>query len=180
MTESSRPDGVELSPIVGHDPLDLRVTLISMTHWYDSSVVRAHVMADVDFPVDDMGMFLIVNQLTYRGALRPTDLASALGMSRTNVTKIVHRLEQADLAVRVPSPVDERSVLVALTASGREIGHRIADAAAERFEATLASWTAEEVETFKRLVYRFSREAVHELALRSPTPSSPGQATTKL
>lgn len=172
MGTSHQSGDIDPSPVVREDPLDLRVTLTSLIHWYDSSLVRTQAMADVQFPVDDLGMFLVVNQLTYRGALRPTDLAVTLGMSRTNVTKIVHRLEDADLAVRVPSPTDERSVLVALTPAGRAVGERIAQAAAEKFDSSLAGWAPDEIDVFKRLVYRFSREALHELALRSP--ASPG------
>ncbi len=125
-------------------------------------------MKAADFPVDDIPMFLVVDQLAYRGALRPTDLAFVLGTGRAKITKIVRRLEGADLVYRVPSPTDERSVLVTLTQQGREVGKRIMDNTEHQFATALASWSEDEIAVFKRLLFRFSREAVHDLALHSP------------
>ncbi len=166
--DSASVDEIDLSPVLAQDPLDLRVTLTALVHWADSNDVRLLAMRLVNFPVNDMRMFLVVNQLTYRGALRPTDLASVLGTTPANISKIVRRLEDEGLVVRTPSPTDERSVLVALTAEGRAIGHRIAAESARRFAVTFAGWTDDEIDTFRRLVFRFSREAIHELAARSP------------
>src|SRR4051812_24916056 len=86
---------VDLAPVVAPDPLDIRLSLASIVHWADSTGVGGDVMARVAFPVDDMGMFLVVNQLSYNGAMRPVDLSLALGMTPTNMSKIVGRLATA-------------------------------------------------------------------------------------
>lgn len=159
----------DLSPVIEQDPLDPRTSLSSIVHWADSHGVRRRVMAGVGFPVDDMAMFLVVNQLSYRGAMRPSDLASVLGTGRANLTKIAHRLHEAGLVVRVPAPDDARSVLLALTPAGREIGERIMAFVQHELDRLLVDWSDEEVMTLRRVLARFSRQARAELA-GAPAP----------
>jgi len=148
---------IDLRPVVEQDPLDLRLSLASIVHWADSTAVRRDVMTRVAFPVDDMGMFLVVNQLSYNGAMRPIELALALGMTPTNMSKVVGRLGSAGLTVRVPAPGDDRGVLVALTAEGRTIGERIMTTADRTLGEVLADWGPEDVETLRRMMARLAR-----------------------
>ena len=53
--------------------------------------------------------------------LRPVELARAVLLTRSGVTRLVHGLEHAGLVERVPSPDDGRGHLVQLTAAGREL-----------------------------------------------------------
>ena len=161
---------LELASLLPPDPLDLRRSVTSLVHWADSREVRLQVMEAIGFPFDDIPMFLVVNQLAYRGALRPTDLASVLGTTKANISKIVRRLEDSGHVARVDSPYDERSVLVALTPAGREIGVRIVSLAAEKLADNLATFSADDVEVFRRLLAQFSRSAL--LQLPQPTPSA--------
>lgn len=147
----------DLSPVIGDDPLDLRLSLASIVHWADSTGVRRDVMAKVEFPIDDMGMFLVVNQLSYNGAMRPVDLSLALGMTPTNMSKIVGRLVQAGLALRVAAPDDDRGVLVALSDQGRLIGERIMATAETNMRTLLADWSPAEVEELRRMMARLAR-----------------------
>jgi len=147
----------DLSPVIAPDPLDLRLSLASIVHWADSTGVRRDVMARVAFPVDDMGMFLVVNQLSYNGAMRPVDLSLALGMSPTNMSKIVGRLVGAGLVVRVAAPDDDRGVLVALTDEGRGIGERIMSTAQTNMQTLLADWSPAEIEDLRRMMARLAR-----------------------
>lgn len=52
--------------------------------------------------------------------MTPKDIASALGVVRSRVTRIVEGLEKKGLLRRMPDPDDSRVVLFSLTASGRE------------------------------------------------------------
>ena len=52
--------------------------------------------------------------------LRPVDLARAVLLTRSGVTRLVQGLERAGLVERVPSPDDGRGSLVRLTAAGRD------------------------------------------------------------
>ncbi|KJL40352.1 MULTISPECIES: MarR family winged helix-turn-helix transcriptional regulator [Microbacterium] len=147
----------DLSPVIAPDPLDLRLSLATIVHWADSTGLRRDVMARVAFPVDDMGMFLVVNQLSYNGAMRPVDLSLALGQTATNMSKIVGRLVRTGLAVRVPAPDDDRGVLVALTDQGRRIGERIMSTAESNMRTLLADWSPAEIEDLRRMMARLAR-----------------------
>ncbi|EXG81507.1 MarR family winged helix-turn-helix transcriptional regulator [Cryptosporangium arvum] len=54
------------------------------------------------------------------GQLRMTDLADGLVVSRSGLTYQAGLLERAGLIARAPSPDDERSTTVSLTAAGRD------------------------------------------------------------
>lgn len=153
----------DLGPVIAADPLDLRISVSSIVHWADSHEVRRRVMTAVDFPIDDMAMFLVVNQVSYRGAMRPSALSAALGTGRANITKITHRLVAAGLVERVPEPGDDRSVLIALTAEGRRIGERIMANAGATFREVLAGWDAADVEALRRLLARLATQTVPDL-----------------
>jgi DNA-binding MarR family transcriptional regulator len=56
--------------------------------------------------------------------LRPVELARAVLLTRSGVTRLVHGLERAGLVERVPSPDDGRGHLVQLTAAGRDVLRR--------------------------------------------------------
>jgi DNA-binding MarR family transcriptional regulator len=166
--QSAKNGEPDLSPVIPQDPLDVLLSVTSIVHWADSRDVRLAAMEASEFPVDDMPMFLVVNQLCYRGALRPTDIAAVLGMSKTNISKIIRRLEQSGLVTRAPSPSDDRSVLIALTAEGRVIGERIIANARRTVDDLTAVWTDEEVQTLRRVLAHFAQQARHEIALHSP------------
>ncbi|HEY5787284.1 MAG TPA: MarR family transcriptional regulator [Microlunatus sp.] len=156
---STGPDD-DCAPILVADPLDLRISLASIVHWADSHEVRVQLMYDVAFPVEDLAMFLVVNQLAHRGAMRPTDLALMLGTGKANLSKIAHRLSAAGLVRRVRSAEDERSVLLVLTPAGRRIGVRIMTQLRQNLDALLASWSPTDVADLQRLLARLAREAI--------------------
>ena len=158
--------GVDLSPVLHPDPLDLRVSLAAIVHWADSHELRVRLMKDVGFPVDDLQMFLTVNQLSYRGAMRPTDLALALGTGKANLSKIANRLQAAGLAERVRATDDERSTLLALTPSGRAIGERIMRHAKDALEAIVAGWSPDDLATLRTMLARLARDTIGERWLR--------------
>jgi DNA-binding MarR family transcriptional regulator len=56
--------------------------------------------------------------------LRPVELARAVLLTRSGVTRLVHGLERAGLIERVPTPDDGRGRLVHLTAEGRDVLRR--------------------------------------------------------
>ena len=164
-------DTVDLSPVLDPDPLDIRVSLASIVHWADSHELRVRLMKDVNFPVDDLSMFLTVNQLSYRGATQPTDLALVLGTGKANMSKIANRLQHAGLVTRVPARNDERSTLLALTPAGREIGQRIMRHAQASLDSTLLDWSPADVETLQCLLARLARETAGADWLGSPDPT---------
>lgn len=153
-------DEVDCLPLVSNDPEDLLVNLEAMVRWADSARMRREIMAAIDFPIDDVSAFLTLNQLVYRGATRPTDIADALGIGRPNVSRIAQRLVEEGLIVRVADPQDERGILLALSADGRVYAQRIAAIAEGRVRAALRTWTPAEAAQLSALFARFVRSTL--------------------
>ena len=170
---AAQPSAHDLSPVLVPDPLDLRVSVAAVVHWADSLQVRRRFMREVGFPLDDVPAFLVVNQLTYRGAMRPSDLAAAIGTGRANLTKIAQRLEGAGLVVRAADGRDARSTLLALSPAGRAIGEQVVVVSAQHVQEKLVDWSAEEVDVLRRVMARFARPALAELARSEQARTGP-------
>jgi len=104
--------------------------------------------------------FLTLNQLVYRGASRPTDIADALGIGRPNVSRIAGRLVAEGLIVRIADPQDERGILLALSERGRVYAERIVAIASGRTRWVLSTWTPAEAEQLTGLFARFAASTI--------------------
>jgi DNA-binding MarR family transcriptional regulator len=125
---------------------------------------------------------LSMAQVRLLGVLRdrtPTmnELARILELDKSSVTGLVERAERRDLVVRVPSVTDRRSVLVRLTARGREVVTQ----AARHFEADvtglLGLLSARDSGALARLVSRLlvTHAAEHGVDLfATTTEADPG------
>jgi DNA-binding MarR family transcriptional regulator len=87
------------------------------------------VQGELERRADEHGLSLIQTRLL--GVLRdrrPTinELAALLGLDKSSVSGLVDRAERRDLVRRIPSTVDRRSVLVALTKDGHALASKIA------------------------------------------------------
>lgn len=67
----------------------------------------------------DRGLHPVLTTIGVDGPLRATDLADALALTPSTVSRHVARLEGLGLAERQVDPVDARASLIALTDSGR-------------------------------------------------------------
>ncbi|MFT4030115.1 MAG: MarR family transcriptional regulator [Protaetiibacter sp.] len=145
-------------PLQGADGPDFGTAMQAIVTWGTSSAFRERLLRESSFPIPgDLPAFLLVNQLVYRGAARPTDLADAIQTGRSNVSKIVRRLEAAGLVERAPDPRDERGVIVLLTEEGRKAGTRIVDTALASFGGALDGWTEDEFRQLERLLVKLAR-----------------------
>jgi MarR family transcriptional regulator, lower aerobic nicotinate degradation pathway regulator len=112
----------------------------------DGMLSQADALAQLSFAV--LGMLehraaehdLSMAQVRLLGVLRdrtPTmnELARLLQLDKSSTTGLVERAERRGLVLRVPSVTDRRSVLVRLTASGRELVTQ----ASRRFDADVAA-----------------------------------------
>jgi DNA-binding MarR family transcriptional regulator len=70
-----------------------------------------------------------LSRLESGGPLRVTELSYREGLTQPGMTTLIHRLEDAGLAVREPDPSDGRAVRVSITELGRE---RVIDYRASR------------------------------------------------
>lgn len=146
-------------PLVGAGGPDLVTAFQAIVTWGTSTAFRESVMEESGFPLaGDLSAFLLVNQLIYRGAARPTDLADAIQTGRSNVSKIVARLEQAGLVMRGRDPRDDRGVVVVLTGEGRKVGERIVELGLADPRRAVAQWSAEDLATLEGLLVRLATE----------------------
>lgn len=148
----------DMTPLTGAEGPNLDSALQALVTWGTSTTLRLQMLHDSRFPLsDDLPAFLLVNQLIYRGAARPTDLADAIHTGKSNVAKIVRRLEGAGLVLRLPDPRDERAVVVGLTAEGRVVGGRVLAAVQRSYVATAESWTSTELAILEKLLLKLVR-----------------------
>ncbi len=144
------------APLVPGDGLS--AALASFAVWANSTSNRRELMVSTNFPLpDDLAAFLLLNQLVYRGAARPTDLADAVEVSTSHVSKVVTRLEDAGLVLRAPDPGDNRAVVVGLTDEGRKVGDRIVAGVDAYFAQLFHEWTDRDREELSRLVVKLAR-----------------------
>lgn len=148
----------EMTPLTGAGGPNRDTALQAIVTWATSTTFRMQVIADSRFPLgDDLPAFLLVNQLIYRGAARPTDLADAIDTGKSNVAKIARRLEGAGLVMRLPDPRDDRGVVLGLTRYGREVGERIRRSVQNSLTSTSETWSEQELETLEKLLIKLAR-----------------------
>ncbi|TQS42675.1 MarR family winged helix-turn-helix transcriptional regulator [Cryptosporangium phraense] len=109
MTSPERLDPTELGAFFA-----LMEVSSLLQHAVDQQLRTDGGLTNVQFKV------LMALRETPGGQLRMTDLADSLVVSRSGLTYQAGLLENAGLVVRAPSPEDERSTTVSLTAEGRE------------------------------------------------------------
>lgn len=107
-----------------------------------------------------LGRLARVDDLT----LRQTDLANAMGLSVSRVSRLVDTLDARGLVERRPCPTDARAVNVTLTPAGSALTRRAQDAVfafvEEHFFATLdKAEIATLADVFARLVIRWDAPA---------------------
>jgi DNA-binding MarR family transcriptional regulator len=94
---------------------------------------RVHAMLDPEvlrYGIQP-GDFEVLVTLRIRGApfeLSPTAIYRERCLSSGGLTKILHRLAEAQLVARFPDPGDRRSQLVRLTAKGKRVVERAMEA----------------------------------------------------
>ncbi|MEV4954072.1 MarR family winged helix-turn-helix transcriptional regulator [Paenarthrobacter nitroguajacolicus] len=148
---------VEISsaPLLHGKGVDFSVALQALVTAMNSTAVREGIMVRSGFPLsEDIPAFLLLNQLIYRTTARPTDMADAIGTGRSNVSKIVRRLEIAGLVGRMPDPEDGRQSVVGLTPAGREVAKRIVAVSSQAYEAIFQDWNDGDFELLETLVVR--------------------------
>lgn len=143
------------APLLHGRGADFSIAMQALITAMNSTTLRESVMVQSDFPLpDDMPAFLLVNQLIYRKTARPTEVADAIGTGRSNISKIVRRLEAAGLVGRMPDPDDGRQSVIGLTAEGHEVAKRIAGVSSGAYEAIFYDWSDDEFNQLEQLVVR--------------------------
>ncbi|MFC7926464.1 MarR family transcriptional regulator [Microbacterium laevaniformans] len=174
--------------VVGDGGLNARAAMQAVVTWASSATRREDLLDRSEFPLaGDMLAFLVMNQLAYRGVARPTELADAAHTGRSNLSKVVRRLEAAGLVGRMANPADGRETMIGMTSEGREVARRIVAASDMDLAGALADWSADDRVRFEALLVRLVRDLdrqvdgdVHRIAggtwEDAATPWRPGDA----
>lgn len=87
-------------------------------------------------------------------SLTPSELSDATGEKRNNITRICDDLAERRLIAREASTTDRRSVLLALTADGRELVERIQPEMWAPLDATFGDFSSSELKLLRTLLYK--------------------------
>lgn len=169
-----RADGFSaeaMRPLAGAGGPDLQTAVYDVVTWATSASLLRQLREASGFPLrDDAAAFRFFLQLVYRGAARPTDVAAAIETSRSNVTRIGRRLEDAGLVTRRPDLQDDRAVVVGLTDEGRRAGQRVLDAGMRLFRPVAEGWSGQEFDTLQRLLLELAQRLRATAEPAAPDP----------
>lgn len=101
------------------------------------------------------GQMDTLEMLSQRQCWRMSELADALGIDPSTLTRGVQRLERNGLAQRTPSAADRRVVEVALTAEGERVHQVLVERRTELMTHILRSYRTAELREFADLLERF-------------------------
>lgn len=90
--------------------------------------------------------------------VRPSDVADALDVNPSTVTRYVRALEDEGFVRVTADPADRRSCLIAATDQGLAELARGDDAGLDVFTSVVHDWSAEDVREFTRLIGRLAED----------------------
>lgn len=105
---------------------------------------------------DDPGTIPVLHQLAVAGDQRQTQVAAALGLDASTISRHVRSLVRSDLIATHPDPDDRRATRLSLTPAGfARLGENLATHRAALRRAT-RNFTAAERTEFIRLLEKFT------------------------
>lgn len=134
-------------------------------------------IAHLAMPDLDLGESSMLWALGYRGPLRPMDLADLFAMRRSNVSKVLNRLEERGFIERRNETRDKRSIRIHLTEKGEHASRRLYAAGDMQIAELTRGWTEEEIQNFAAYAARFAENAkdLAERLRRGEIPSLPDE-----
>ena len=103
----------------------------------------------------DPGTFWLIKTIAHTGPLRISDLASAVHLDVSTVSRHVSQLERTGLVVRTADPADGRAQLVGISEDGQELLDQAFQRRRSLLESTLAGWEPTDIAEFERLLAKF-------------------------
>ncbi len=127
---------------IGDVPIGLERALTEVGRAILRLEVPRHALDDGEH-VDRAGYWLLV-RISESGALRGSDLASAVELDPSTVSRQVRDLAGAGLIDRSPDPVDGRATLLSLSERGALVLESVREARRRALAVALDGWTEEE------------------------------------
>ena len=104
----------------------------------------------------DRTVYPVLARVGDEGALRLTDLAAALGLDTSTVSRHVQYLATKGLVERQPDPDDRRAGVLRLTRAGHAALARIRSVRRDMLESLFEGWTQKDQRELGRLLSRFA------------------------
>jgi DNA-binding MarR family transcriptional regulator len=104
----------------------------------------------------DPGAYGLLVRIRQVAPVRPSDLASYLGVGKATISRQLKGLEDLGLIRREPDPLDRRAHLLGLTAEGWRRLESARDARRELLHSLLSAWPEEDVRLLARMLARFN------------------------
>jgi len=98
----------------------------------------------------------ILGTITIRGPLRTSDLAQALGLDRSTVSRQVTAAITAGLVARDPDAKDARAAMLSLTSEGRKVQQKFAHAWHRLAMGMIADWNYQDQTELVRLLSKLT------------------------
>lgn len=165
-----RAEPAHAAPRIPHYANDVTQSLVRVTQIWMSVDYHAQFGRSSGIP-DEPHAVATIFQLVWRGPLRPSALATSLGVSAAATSRLIETLANAGLVTRTPDPDDARATLIALTEQGVVAATALHDEGDRLSQRLLAGWTDDERSTFTRLLHRYA-DAVEDDA-RAAQPTRP-------
>ena len=118
--------------------------------------VRIHMMTQHDDLALERSAYAILSKLADEGPQRLGVLAAAFGLDSSTITRQVHALERAGLAVRERDPSDGRVFVLRLSDQGRSVLRQTRRHRRARLQQALGDWPLVDLEEFGRLLEYFN------------------------
>ncbi len=114
-------------------------------------------------PIGPTATMPLLVRLAADGPMRSCDLALALHLDQSTVSRHVAALESDGLVHRAPQAGDRRAHLVELTPAGTQAAHDAIGERVRRFESAVAHWPEDDIAGFARHLTTFVNGlAAHE------------------
>ena len=139
---------------------ELLANLSALILLWDSPAVQGQILAKTGATVDQQS-HAALRHLAAWGPMRPTAMSEVLGTGASHVSKIVGRLEDADLVVRSTDPADGRATLISLTEAGEKAASGVYELGDRMINEVLEGWSADDVTLYTELTKRFVTDAIN-------------------
>ncbi len=122
-------------------------------------------------PTLERGSYAVLDLLVERGPVRASDLAPALDLDLSTVSRQVSGLIEAGLVLREADPRDGRAHLLVPSAQGRVLLHRVREQRRNAVREVVHGWEPAEVRSFAGMLARFNDAAEVQRAAAVGGPS---------
>jgi DNA-binding MarR family transcriptional regulator len=124
-----------------------------------SNLPRSHQRLIQRARVDiDRASYAVLATIAEQAPVRLTELASAMGVDVSTASRQVATLESRGWVSRVEDPIDGRSSLLALTASGAKLLARLRKARCDAWSELLSRWPDDDLAQLARLLGRLATD----------------------